>query len=276
MKTAALCIVTGLLSLSALAQQWMGPRLTNTAIFLDPTEVQVSGSINGLLSKDLSESQYLPFSIGGSQSIVGKKTAEHSWEFIGELGVFTQFEWETVADEQQRNLINTDYRIAFSYIHQNTKRTWRIRFFHVSSHLGDDYLIRNQVRHYSTNKVNYEQLDINYFKQLNPHVRLYLGAGSVVRPNSLRLPFSFQAGSHYNSKTAEESGWGWTSGFFLKNFQETDFTPNLKLGVGPAYYLSSKAEPVRIIIEYYTGYLPYSQYENSRIEWLGMGLYFYL
>ncbi len=65
-----------------------------------------------------------------------------------------------------------------------------------------------------------------------------------------------------------------TGGFVLKGFQETDFNLNLKAAIGLAYRSKTKNEPIRIVLEYYTGHLPYSQYEQQKIDWLGLGLYF--
>lgn len=256
---------------------WLGPRLTNTSLYLDPTEIQMFGSITGLVDQDLSEYQYIPFGFGGAQSIVSKQLEENkAWEIVGELGAFTQFEWKTVNNEQQRNLLNTDYRITFAYARKvSAKATYRFRFFHVSSHLGDDYIIRTGTRKFTTNKVNYEQLEFTYFRNFRKNARWYAGFGSVVRPNSSRLPFSYHLGAHQDFRKGDKK-WGWTLGTLIKGFQETDFNPNLKIGFGPSYFATSKAVPLRLVLEYYNGHLPYSQFEENEIEWLGLGLYFNL
>ncbi|MEQ8909657.1 MAG: DUF1207 domain-containing protein [Vicingaceae bacterium] len=258
-------------------KQTLGPRLTNTALYLDPTEVQTFGSLTGLLDKNLTENQYIPFAFGGSQSIYGKQISEDkAWELFAEFGVFTQFEWLIVEGQQQRNLINADYKAAISYARQvNAQWTYRLRFFHVSSHLGDDYIIRNSINNYTQNKVNYEQLEISFFYLLDENIRLNAGLGSVVRPDALRLPFSFHLGANHNQWT-KPKGWGLSYGWLLKGMQENDFTPGIKLGIGLAYFTAHKKEPLRILLEYYTGHLPYSQFEKGRIEWLGLGMYFYL
>lgn len=264
-----------LLTFSSFAQSgWMSNRSTQTNIFLDPTEIQMSGSINGVLSENVTKEQYLPFSVGVDQSIFYKQiNSKKAWEIVGEMGVFTQFEWLEVEGIQQRNLINIDYKVAFSYLRQiDEMNTYRIRFFHVSSHLGDDYIIRNQIRSYTENRVNYEQLEFTYFKQLPKiHSKLVAGVGSVIRPNALRLPFSYIVGIDRTNRVKKRS---LTGGFVVKGFQETNFNLNLKAAVGLAYRSETKNEPVRIVLEYYTGHLPYSQYEQQKIDWLGLGLYF--
>lgn len=268
-----------LLSTPLMAQEasWMGKRVSNTAMFLDPTEIQFSGSITALLDRDLSEYQYLPFGFGAAQSIVSKQLEENkAWEIVGEMGAFTQFEWKEVDGSQERNLLNTDYRITFAYIRKLNKAvTYRIRFYHVSSHQGDDFIFRNRIRNFTENKVNYEQLEFTYFRNIGAKGRVYGGLGAVVRPNSNRERLSYHAGTHMNIKE-ENKNWGWSMGLMVKGFQETDFNPNLKLGLGPAYFAKSKQEPIRLLVELYTGNLPYSQFEDRQIEWLGLGLYFYI
>lgn len=259
-------------------KQILGQRLTETALFLDPTEVQMSGSITALTEVNMLENQYIPFSIGGAQSILGKVLSEQkAWEIFAEFAVFTQFEWtELKTGKQERNLINSDYKVALSYARKvNNLLSYRFRFFHLSSHLGDDYIIRNSIRKYTENKANYEQIEGSVFYHLSKNRQLNFGVGTVIRPNALRLPFSFHLG--YNQELfKKENGWGLTYGAFLKGMQEHGFTPALKLGVGPAFYPNNKKEPLRIIFEYYKGNLPYSQYEFNKTEWLGLGVYFYL
>jgi len=256
----------------------MDNRLTQTAIFMDPTEIQMSGSINGILSKNITAEQYLPFSVGGDQSIFSKQVSENkAWEIVGEIGVFTQFEWKEVDGIQQRNLINIDYKVAFSFVKKiDHLHTYRLRFFHVSSHLGDDYILRNSIRSYTENMVNYEQLEFTYFRQL-PQIRAQLitGIGAVIRPNATRLPFSYIFGVD-NFLQQEDRKWSFTSGLVFKGFQETNFDLNVKAGGGIAYRSDAKKEPIRIVLEYYAGHLPYSQFEQEKMEWLGLGLYFNL
>lgn len=275
---------------------WAGKRIGNTSMFLDPNEVQMFGSITlieyddnteikdfGNLSNELYEEsnsvQYIPFSFGGAQSIVSRQLTDqkaNSWEVIGEVGVTTQFEWRHMdSGGIQRNNLNSDFRIAFSYIRNYESSRYRIRFFHVSSHLGDDFIIRHGINKFFPTKMNYEQLDISYFKDFGTDHLWYAGIGSVIRPDSPRAPFSYMAGTQLNWIKAMNH-WGWTAGINVKGHQETDFNPNTKIAVGPAYFTDSKKEPIRLVLEYYMGHLPYSQFETQKVSWFGAGVYFYI
>ena len=82
-----LFLVGLLCSILAAAQQkkeWLGSRKTETSLFLDPTEIQFSGSITALLDKNSMEQQYLPFGVGGAQSIYSNQLSEErAWEIVG-------------------------------------------------------------------------------------------------------------------------------------------------------------------------------------------------
>ena len=278
MKTTGVLLLTIFCSVSFAQSSWMGNRITQTRIFVDPTEIQMSVSMNGILNQNITDEQYVPFTVGVDQSIFSKQISEdNSWEVVGEMGVFTQFEWKEVEGIQQRNLINIDYKIAFSFVKQiNKTHTYRLRFFHVSSHLGDDYIIRNEIRSYTENKMNYEQLEFTYFHNLGiNNARIVAGVGSVIRPNAKRLPFSYLIGME-NLSVPNDKKWGLTGGWIVKGFQETDFNLNFKIAAGVSYKSELKEDLIRLVLEYYAGHLPYSQFEQDKTQWIGLGLYFNL
>lgn len=260
-----------LLPFSLIAQsKWFGERMTESHQFSDPTEVQFSGTATAVPERPSDEYQYMPFSIGAGQSIWSSQ--KRNLEVLMELGAFTQFEWDAADKEQQRNLINTDYRIAFSLLKNYEKYLIRLRFYHVSSHLGDDYIIRNEIRSYTENKVNYEQLDITGFWMPKEGIKAAAGFGYVVRFPANRKPLSGYSSWEHDILRAEKN-WGLTYAANLKVKEETDFQPGCKF-MGGIHIKREYAPPVRFLFEYYNGHLPYSQFEQEKVEWYGLGLYF--
>lgn len=71
-----------------------------------------------------------------------------AWEMVAELTI--------IEGKQQRNILSADYKAAFSYVRKQTFSTFRVRFFHVSTHLGNDYIFRNAVESHTFNNRNYE------------------------------------------------------------------------------------------------------------------------
>lgn len=277
MKSFVLCIfILSLLFCKGHSQskKWFGKRITNTQIYLDPLEPQIQGSMVRF-PQETNNYLYIPFTIGGTTSIVSKaKTETDKWEIAGGLAVFTQFEWKTVAGEWQRNLINADYKASLMFNRTMNSHTFRVRLFHISSHLGDDYIIRNAIRFYIPNPVNYEQLDVTWFEQLNKSIRWYGNIGSVVRPGSIRKPLSFQSGFLIDKQLANRA-LGFSGALDVKVYQQNQFTPNWRLAAGPSWFLADRL-PMRVLAEFYTGHLPYSVYESKRVQWFGIGTCFVL
>ncbi|MCK4579517.1 MAG: hypothetical protein KAU50_12065 [Candidatus Marinimicrobia bacterium] len=62
-------------------------------------------------------------------------------------------------------------------------------------------------------------------------------------------------------------------GCFHSNGDQISNKPNIKL-VLDLEVSRSRANPLRIILEYYNGHLPYSTLEHQQVRLIGMGLYF--
>ena len=56
-------------------------------------------------------------------------------------GVFAQFDMNT----QSYDLINADYTVGLPITYRLGRTSWRLRFYHQSSHLGDEFLLRSRI-----------------------------------------------------------------------------------------------------------------------------------
>lgn len=243
-------------------------------IILDPMESQLFGSFVLETQVNHPKNRYLlPFGVGLNKGFFRKDVdAEHSWELRLEATAITVFEWAFFEEDSwQRNLVSTDYKAGsiFNYVFKENEL--RVRFWHVSSHLGDDYLIRNQITSYSPNPINYEQLDFTYARNIRTW-RCYAGAGTLVRLESLRKRLSFQAGTIWTAAPENPERAHWTAGIDIKSFEQNDFRPNFKVGAGLELGAPNR-HPFRVLLEFYDGHLPYSVFETDLIQWVGIGTY---
>ncbi|MCS6822271.1 MAG: DUF1207 domain-containing protein [Microscillaceae bacterium] len=242
-------------------------------LVLDPTECQT----HGLLAISSQNNQffdglYINASIGFSKGIIRWKAKNTTQELRFEAAAFMQFEVENKR-RVLGNLINTDYRASVPYIISKGKNQYRLRIFHNSSHLGDDFLFTRQVTWYLPNPMNFEQLDFTHSYQ-EQSIRYYYGAGLVITPYSRRKRLSFQVGTYYHTPLSQNqlSAWYWFIGLDLKSMQETDFYPNTKFGVGLALK-QPRGQFAYLLLEMYQGHLPYSLFERNRTIWVGAGMY---
>lgn len=243
-------------------------------ILLDPIEAQTSVSVlpGYWMDGRKYNGSIVPFTFGLRKPVFRwYKSAERSSEFSFDVASFTQFEvyHDPVQNKQRRQLMNTDYRLSFLYNVKIRNHSWRFRLYHLSSHLGDDYLFRNQINYYLPNPVNYELVDVTYNHERNG-LRKYLGIGVGLRKPEERKRLSAEAGFFYRKPSqafARLAG-----GVDLKVWQQTDFRPGIKAGIG--LELGRTANNFTFLLESYTGFRPYSVYENEKTRWWGIGLYF--
>lgn len=244
-------------------------------ILLDPLEAQTYVSVLPAFRTDGRNypGSIVPFEFGFCKPFFRwTKFKGRASELSLDVASYTQFEVyrDDVKNTQRRQLINTDYKFSVIYNLLRNNHVWRFRFYHISSHLGDDYLFRNAIQAYTPNAVNYELLDATYSTTVN-NTRIYAGVGFVLRKPEERKLLSGHAGFYYRrpqlTRFARPVG-----GIDLKVWQQTDFRPGIKAAVGVE--LGKVANPLTFVLEGYTGFRPYSQYESQHVRWLGIGCYF--
>ncbi len=98
------------------------------------------------------------------------------FELQGALwGVFDPFCEETA-------LVNTDYYVGLVTTWRCNTWSARARFYHVSSHLGDEFLLEHPG--YDRRNPSAEYVDLFISKYVTPDLRFYGGAGVIVHQDS--------------------------------------------------------------------------------------------
>ena len=187
-----------------------------------------------------------------------------------EFASYTQFEIDRIDSRTSLGgLMNNDFRIGFAAATSQNSNYIRLRFFHISSHLGDDYIIRNEIDRPNDRSQNYEQLDLTFLRKINLSF-LYAGAGYIISKYVYRERFTAQIGGLYvTSKTGRK----------LHNFiavdirilEEENYNPSIRSALG-INYENDKNSDLKFWIEYYNGFLPYSTINAGRISWFGLGM----
>ena len=242
-------------------------------IVLDPLEAQTYGSLLPVYNTEgkAYKGSIVPFAFGFAKPFY-RRTSEpgRAEEWVLDLASFTQFEayHDAAQNIAKRQIINNDYKISIIYNVQRGASTYRFRVYHLSSHLGDDYIFRNKITAPTPNSVNYELLDVTY-SRLVQHWRLYGGIGFVLRKAEERKLLSAQLGVYY--KKPSERATRLVGGVDVKFWQQTDFRPGIHGGIGVE--LGRTQNNLTFLLEGYSGFRPYSQFENQQTSWIGVGLY---
>ncbi|QJW87891.1 DUF1207 domain-containing protein [Spirosoma taeanense] len=242
-------------------------------ILLDPLEAQAYGSFLPVFYTDGEKypGSIVPFAFGFAKPFYRRTTEPgHSEEWVLDVASFTQFEvyYDYVKDKQRRQIMNTDYKVSIVYNVRRGLNNYRFRVYHLSSHLGDDYLFRNRITAPSPNSVNYEVADATYSRMAN-NWRLYGGLGIGLRRSEERKRFSAQLGAFY--KKPSQRAARLVGGVDMKFWQQTNFRPGIHAGIGVE--VGRTTNNLTFLAEGYSGFRPYSQFEKQQTFWLGLGMY---
>jgi len=102
--------------------------------------------------------------------------------------------------------LNSDYFVSLLWnIEHNKQHSTRIRLYHISTHDGDDFLIRNAIHSYNPNPENYEQLDVTH-SYTHKRWRFYGNAGLNISFSDLRKRLSFEFGYEYRYPLKKKHG----------------------------------------------------------------------
>jgi hypothetical protein len=189
------------------------------------------------------------------------------WEFGVQGGVFSFFD----LTKESKDLINADYLggIFASYRYNDFSTTLRV--FHQSSHLGDEFLLRNRVRRVN---LSYEQvegkLSYTFFRAL----RVYGGGGYLFDQEPADIdPWRVQYGVEFTSPWRLAGG-GITpilAGDF-QNEDENNWSTNFSARGGMQFENWKLGQRrLQLLVEYFHGHSPNGQFYSRKIETIGFG-----
>lgn len=182
--------------------------------------------------------------------------------------IFAQFD----LDSESVDLINADYLIGLPVTFRRGGFSSRLRLYHQSSHLGDEFLLRTEL---TRENLAFEALELLLSQEIGS-LRAYGGGEYLFNrdPESLEemlahAGLEFRIGSlrgvrfvgALDAKAAEQHGWdpGWSA----------------RAGVEFAHWRDEEHPPRLwgILAEFYDGPSPYGQFFQEQVRWLGLGLH---
>jgi hypothetical protein len=215
-------------------------------------------------------------SFGETIPFLGRQESWGEWQVGLQAAVFALFD----IDAESKDLINADYLIAPFLAYRSRPFSAIFRFFHQSSHLGDEFIIRNRVK----DRVNlsYEAVDlrasVDLFEQT---LRVYGGGGYLFdqEPSSLKpgfiqwglelRPLRDKAIARWQKKaiypiaavdfqSREANNW------------HVDFSA--RAGIEVENVVASRG--LQILLEYFRGFSPNGQFNRDEIDYIGIGAHF--
>ncbi|MGE0643278.1 MAG: DUF1207 domain-containing protein [Nitrospira sp.] len=219
--------------------------------------------------------------IGENFGFYSRRKGCNGWQISLLTGIFAQFDLDTSNSE----LINIDFNVGVPITWRQGNWSARLRFYHQSSHIGDEFLGSHPG--FQTIGLQFEEVDLILSYDLQKWLRLYGGATVMVnrQPSTLDR-WTGQWG--FEARTPIPLGRSYlfgmlsnpllfspilTADFKSVEHQQWHINTNLLMGFEVFRYGSFKR--IRILFNYYHGYNPYGQFFYSqKTESFGAGAYF--
>jgi len=193
------------------------------------------------------------------------------WEFGLQAAVFAIFD----LDSDSSDLINADYFAALTGSYRVGPWEFLTRFFHQSSHLGDEFLLNNRVERVNLSYEGFGALGSRYF--LDDAVRLYAGGSALVHQDPANLkPGAIQYGLELYSPWRLAPGIRPVAAIDLQNRQQNDWQLDLSARAGLQFEsVQVLGRKLQLMLEYFAGNSPNGQFYRDRIQYIGLGLHLY-
>ena len=188
-----------------------------------------------------------------------------------QAGVFALFDLGAPSND----LVNADYFVGPYAAYRNGNFSALGRVYHISSHLGDEFLLRNRVDRVN---LSFETVDAIASYELPAGFRGYGGASYIFHrePSSLR-PFGIEYGVEYRSPYTFLNGLiRPVAAADFQHREENDYSLDLSLRAGIQFEDPARfSQRAQLLLEYYQGRSPNGQFYDDRIETFGVGLHLY-
>ena len=210
---------------------------------------------------------------GASIAIVQRRARRRgSWEVGFQGGIFSVFDFGTPSND----LVNADYLGGLTFSYALESLVFLARIQHQSSHLGDEFLLNNEVERLN---LSFEKLDALVSYVPRAWARVYGGAGVIVHGDSSLLDrWSLLAGAEFRPVTSQTiHRVQLLTAVDLQSWQRSDWIPDASFVVGATLDpIGESSYRVDFVVRYYIGHSPNGQFVTDRIQTLGpaMQLYF--
>lgn len=243
-----------------------------------------------LFPTQIANPRQICFSVGGrfhdrvagpfaSEVVLGAQFPIYRWANIynGDLqlelegGVFGIFNLK----DHKFPLVNTDYYVGVPITYAKGNWAFRLRPYHVSSHVGDEFLIDHH--HFHRKNRSYEALDVSADYSISPHLRVYGVLGSVLFSDkempmkNAYVEYGFEA---RGPRTDFRQLFGQPFlAVHMRNWQEVRFAEDVSYALGYEWgKINGIGRKIRAFIEYHRGFSPDGQFSKKRTNYFGLRL----
>ena len=207
-------------------------------------------------------------SIGLGEDIgLARGTSGH-WEISVAAGVFSQFNMSTSSND----LLNTDFTIGFPVAYHRSATSLRVKFYHQSSHLGDEFILATNPTRVN---LSFEALELLVSRDFGV-VRAYGGGEYIVRHEPADLkPGLLHAGVEFREAAGPRRG-RLIAALDVKSSEERKWRVGWSGRLGWEFRLTiggATVRPFSVQLQGYTGPAPYGQFYQANVRSIGAGIH---
>lgn len=226
--------------------------------------------IAGVWNNDYRQGWIWDIALGGRVGLLRYGTTDpihpSGWELDLEGGAFPRLDME-----HDQDLVATDYRVGVPLTYGTGRFQTKLAFYHLSSHLGDEYM----VRYHTLSRINYSRNALVWGNSLfvTPSLRLYGEAAWSFYIDGGAKPWEFQFGADYSLPYA--TGLRGSPFVALNSYlrQEDDFGGHFVVQTG-WQWRGESGQLFRMGMQYFAGSSDqleiYTRYESK----VGLGLWY--
>ena len=188
----------------------------------------------------------------------------HQFQLAIDAGVFSEFNMDDKA-----NLLNADYLVGLPFQWRHEAFSAKARFYHQSSHLGDETLVENMRERFD---LSYESIELLLSYEL-AFLRGYGGGEYIVRrtPDDLDQKI-FHWGVEAKTPSKVFDAFRLAAGVDVKHYQEFGYNPDVSVRAG--FVFGDVTNEISLLFEYFNGHAPHGQFLLQEVDFYGLGLYY--
>ncbi len=200
----------------------------------------------------------VPFAFGGM------------WQVGGEAGAFVIHDLDTVSWDQ----VNADYIFGFIAAYRKGPLSGIFRVFHQSSHIGDEYLLHNDVER---ENYSYEALGLMLSDDIGEWLRIY-GGGEYHfsrSPKELKPWVAHYGLELKGTGTFLRETFRPVAAVDIKHKEDNDWSGEVSLKTGVQVENDHLIHhQLRVMIGYFNGHSPNGQFYKQSEEIISVGFYY--
>lgn len=194
-------------------------------------------------------------------------------------GVWAVFNFDHHAPQEFSELVNADYMVGIPVVYAVDKWSWRARFYHISSHLGDEVMCGNRKLVDERCNPSFEALDAFVSYQFSSAFRAYGGVGYIVHSDKgFKLdPVYIQYGTEvrlfgHNSHHHGLYGTPFLA-IHMSHYQQHKWDLDYSMKVGyEVSQLEGLGRKMRVFGGYHHGFSFEGQFSNKRTRYWEYGI----